>query len=343
MLSPIAMRHYVSVMEAKGVSASTLLTGVGVETADILAPDFTAEPSQYRAVVSNILKLDASSGIGFDMGLKLTVQDMGALGYAVMTCKSIRDTVKLWNRYGKTLVGNLLELDIVVEEIDPDVVSIEYRGRDILDPVFRFQVEEALGMLMLEQSLVGEAPIVERVSLAYPAPRHEHRYHELFGDTVRFGASRNRITMDKTWFNKNVRTSDDGFNRVCLEYCESSLRQMECNRPVTQRLRGYLLSRSGALPSLAKSAAALNITERTLRRRLEEEGTTFRNVIEAWRMDRAREYFRQPDPSAKEVAYLLGFNEASALRHAFKKWTGQTINEYRNQVLASKPKAFGHH
>ncbi len=89
-------------------------------------------------------------------------------------------------------------------------------------------------------------------------------------------------------------------------------------------------------PSIAWVARQLKVTERTLRRRLADEGTNYREVLDLVRHDRARQLLRDERLRIEEVAERLGYMDTSSFRHAFRRWTGQCANDYRQTRLAGK-------
>ena len=99
---------------------------------------------------------------------------------------------------------------------------------------------------------------------------------------------------------------------------------------VQQKL--YLAIPSGAF-GIEDIAATLGISSRTLQRNLTAEGTRFNQELQNVQKILAFGYLKNPDMTTDDVAYLLGYSEVSSFSRAFKKWTGQTISEYREQVL----------
>jgi AraC-like DNA-binding protein len=82
-------------------------------------------------------------------------------------------------------------------------------------------------------------------------------------------------------------------------------------------------------PSLERVAKRMATSGRTLRRRLEENGTTFRALLDAARADLARSYVQDRRISLSEVAFMIGFSEPSAFNRAFKRWTDTTPAAWR--------------
>jgi AraC-like DNA-binding protein len=92
-----------------------------------------------------------------------------------------------------------------------------------------------------------------------------------------------------------------------------------------------LMSTPGVLPAMDEVAAALNVTNRTLRRRLLAENTSFAKIIDDVRSSLALEYLKTTRMSADDIATLLGFNDSAAFRKALKRWTGQGLGELRGR------------
>ena len=81
--------------------------------------------------------------------------------------------------------------------------------------------------------------------------------------------------------------------------------------------------------SIDDIARRLATSPRSLQRRLRDEGVTFADLVRRTREDLARRYLKDPGLTVTEVAYLLGFSEASAFSRAFRAWTGRTPGEFR--------------
>jgi AraC-like DNA-binding protein len=95
----------------------------------------------------------------------------------------------------------------------------------------------------------------------------------------------------------------------------------------------------GQLPSMATVAQSLGTSPRSLHRRLSDEGTRFNDLLDDVRRDFAERYLARPRLAVSEVAFLVGFNDASAFFKAFRRWTGATPTEYRSALTASAPSA----
>jgi AraC-like DNA-binding protein len=108
-------------------------------------------------------------------------------------------------------------------------------------------------------------------------------------------------------------------------------------RETACHLRAFLADelRRG-LPTLQVAAARLAMSRRTLHRRLRDDGTSFRDLLEEARRELAEVCLRDRDRSLSEIASLLGFSEQSAFHRAFKRWTGKTPLSYRRSFAAPR-------
>ncbi|NRA12289.1 MAG: helix-turn-helix transcriptional regulator [Crocinitomicaceae bacterium] len=83
------------------------------------------------------------------------------------------------------------------------------------------------------------------------------------------------------------------------------------------------------LPTVDKVSSHLNISSRTLQRKLKEEGNTYKDLIDELKLDFAISYLNQPELNILEITYLLNYADASAFNRSFKRWTGKTPSEHR--------------
>lgn len=330
MLRPIRIRHYLAVMRAKGILAEEVLRGTRIDGDRLHKADYLIDPMQCQQVITNMIRLSKDAGIGFEVGTLAEPQDLGIIGYAVMSCPTMRETLGLWTQYGHSLTGIMSRVGV---EETPDSLIMHIVAPTQMDPIYIFCVEEILVMMYkIGGILSGGEPPVLRMDFSYPAPKHRVRYDDFFKCPIRFGAARTRISIAKQWLDAPLRTNDEEFRQICLQHCGQILQQVENSGPMIARLRSLFLKNPAALPRLDAAADELGVSARTLRRHLLEEGTSYQKLVDYFRSDLARTYLKSTGMTPKEIGFLLGFNDPSAFRRAFKLWTGKTINEFRRNA-----------
>jgi AraC-like DNA-binding protein len=237
----------------------------------------------------------------------------------------------LWVTYSNTLVGQLTTVRL--EKTNNQSWALVIDDRRPVGFPFNFSVEELLMMAIRVGTQVVRREIVPYlVELSYPEPKHHERYAELISCPLRYNAPLTRIKFEGFNLSETLRGYDEDFHSLCVRHCASVMRQISVQSPYVTRIRNHLLSSKRPLPSLEELATELGMSSRTLRRRLRIEGCTYQQLLTEVRLDLAKEYLRLSLHTAKETAYLLGFEDTNAFRRAFRSWTGQTIRSYREQV-----------
>jgi AraC-like DNA-binding protein len=113
------------------------------------------------------------------------------------------------------------------------------------------------------------------------------------------------------------------------ETCDRLIGQARTGSGVSGSVYRTLMDNPGEFPGMEAVAALLNMTSRTLRRRLEAEGTSFQGIVDDVRARLAREYLQTTAMSVLDIAMLLGFTDAASFRKALKRWTGKAPAEFR--------------
>ena len=113
-----------------------------------------------------------------------------------------------------------------------------------------------------------------------------------------------------------------------MAQCDVLMQRNERRRGITALVRTKLFRDSGRFPTLPDVAAELDVHPRTLRRRLAEEGTSFRALLNEARSTVAVDLLRNVGLTVEEVSTRLGYTEVSTFSHAFKRWYGVAPSAY---------------
>jgi AraC-like DNA-binding protein len=151
------------------------------------------------------------------------------------------------------------------------------------------------------------------------------------GTKVEFGAEKDELALNIDVRELPLIHSDSYLNDLLLKYCEAALADRRSN---TSQLRTKVENAvSSMLPHgrvLAQDIArTLGMSERTLARKLSDEGLNFTEILQHLRQDLAARYLDDRKLHVSKIAWLLGFRDVSAFTHAFKRWTGRTPSQMR--------------
>lgn len=195
------------------------------------------------------------------------------------------------------------------------------------------QIAEIAFFLRLARLATREPVKAMRVTLPQlPPDSHACRYESFFGVPVQSGSSPT-ISFSAADTLRPFLTVNEGMWRVFEPDLRRRLSELDATATTEQRVRAVLLE---LLPSNAatieKTAERLNMSKRTLQRRLEDEGENFRALVNATRESLARHYLSNTTMSSGEIAFLLGFEDPNSFYRAFQDWTGQTPDSARQAM-----------
>jgi AraC-like DNA-binding protein len=155
-------------------------------------------------------------------------------------------------------------------------------------------------------------------------------------EDIRFGADRTGFSLPREVTLIPLSGRDDRLHATALELASGALSRHPRERTTSSLVRGALREALGRDTSLQTVARALGMSDRTLQRRLLDEGTTFLDVLDAERESRARERLRDPTLPLAVVADGLGFADLASFSRAFKRWTGEPPGLFRRRALAPR-------
>lgn len=214
---------------------------------------------------------------------------------------------------------------------DGAVAHLElYHERSAIPPPTGAVIDALLGMLLIARMATGATIAPLAVSLRHPRPRNVAAYRSALGSNVQFDAERDRMTLAASDLALPHLEPSRTLARITAQYADAVLAGLPTDVGPLRAIRAALRERlpSGGV-SLRELALALDMSKRTLQRRLEEAGTSLRVLVEEERKALALEYIKQQRLALSEIALLLGFSELSAFTRAFTRWTGAAPSEYR--------------
>ncbi len=263
----------------------------------------------------------------FRYGASITPEDFGAFGLALKTAPSVGEALERLARYvlviSDTMTYGLLD--------EPGGRAFFLGGRPYEERFgVRLANECALAAVIAILRTTATGPIVPlSVAFRHPPP-DERTYHErFFGCTVRFSAGLDALHFTHESLAIPLRLRDEGLSSFLLAQLEHEHEQ-RVEPSLVLRVRSAItdLLCEGA-PRKSSVARQLGMSERTLQRRLSEEGQSFQGLVSQVRREVAESLLSRTGQSLGEVAFLTGFSDQSAFQRAFKVWTGKTPLGYR--------------
>lgn len=303
----------------RGLSPDRLLAGSGLSAGQLTDPDGEVTAHQELRVVRNLAAALPDAGLA--VGREYHATTFGILGFAFISSPTMRDAVAVALRY----------LDLSFTFSIPRVSIADGEVRLTMDDgllpadVARFLVERDLAAIhtVIDELVPGGVPLTG-VTFRFPAPESVADYRSVFGRTPRFGADATVATFDAAYLDEPLPQANPHTVAMCDAQCRALVSRRRARTGMAHDVREGL-TRFGAVSSrMPDVARSLGVSTRTLRRRLDEEGTSFRALLDEVREALAEELLTKGAVPVEDVAFRLGYAEASSFIHAFKRWKGVT-------------------
>ena len=322
--SASSARLLLEVGAERGVSAARCLHGTGLREDDFSDPLAEIAAAQERAIVRNLVTNVPEPHLGLVAGLRYSIGLFGMYGFACMSAPTLRDVIDIALRY-QDLAFTLARARLVTHS---DWTFIEI-GVEHLEPEIRtFVVDHCLATVwktMIEINGSAPEPALE---LSCAKPAEGDVYAAIFGTRAWFRMPMNRIGFRNTDLDRR-RTDVDP---VALALCERQCLGLIARRKRQVGTRGLVHERlaraTGGIPTMETIASDLNMSSRSLRRSLAAEGTSFRELDEQVRRERADELVGEGF-TVSDVATRVGYATSSAFVNAYKRWCGITPGSSR--------------
>ena len=317
------------VMAERGVPVALALAGSGIDAAEIRSSGSRFSVSQILAVIGNAIEY--TPGIALAVGARYHISACGIFGYAMLSSPSREDLLNAVAKYNQ-LVDPLVKMIYVRSEDISTWILEPNLACATTDPLYHFVTELKISCFFkVTQELYGETFKFTRVRLRYPAPPHAAEYAKLLNCGIEFDQAHNEISFSDTAATKPKRESDAITHGLMLELCEQEQRKMSGQASIAGAVRMILLGCQGAYPSIDEIAHSLSLNERTLRRKLEAEGTSYSAILSAHRMQLALSYLKTSSLNNHEIAARLGYSDATNFRRAFVSWAGAPPSHFRRR------------
>lgn len=310
----------------RGVPEAALLAGSGLTADRLTDPACEVEARQELAVVRNLAAALPDAGVA--AGREYHATTFGILGFAFLSSPTVRDAITVALRY----------YDLSFAFSMPDVrladgqVRLALDDRLLPDDVARFLVERDLAAIhtVVDELVPGGVPLTG-VEFRFAEPEVTDQYESTFGMRPTFGARDNAAMFDAAHLDEPLPLANAHTVAMCEAQCRELVTRRRARTGTAHDVREHLTRLGGPGSAMPDVARELNLSTRTLRRRLEDEGTSFRALLDEVREALAEELLRNGAVPVEDVAFRLGYAEASSFIHAFKRWKGVTPVAYLRQ------------
>lgn len=312
-----------------GVPRTDMLRDTGLAPDVLERPDAQVDAHQELAVVRNLVRLLGDRpALGLDIGRRYRVTTFGIFGFACVSSPTLRDAIAFALRY----LDLSFTFCIPVVEVLPGEVRAGLHDERVPQDVRQFLVERDLSAIytVMTDLLPSGIPL-RSLALRIPEPSYVDVFVDVFGVRPEFGSSANVFTFDPAHLERTLPQANEHTVAMCEAQCRELVTRRRRRTGVPHEVREQLTRVGGVAAGIDEVAAALNMSTRTLRRRLGEAGTSYRALLDEVRETLAEEMLGTGALSIEDVAVRLGYAEASSFIYAFKRWKGTTPAAYQRE------------
>ncbi|WP_194787712.1 AraC family transcriptional regulator [Pseudomonas sp. UFMG81] len=313
-----------------GHDPQPLLLRYGLDQQRLAEPGARLSIPRYMHLGHAAIALCGEPALGLRMGQLSRLAQAGLAGVTAAQAPTLGDAARTLLRFEPLYAANYRGHSSFHE--DPQGAWLRFYSISPYNGYNRFVVDSLLGGWLAQLSSLAGRPVqAERLEIEFAAPAYADQYQPLCSGSVQFAAPANQLRLGQaTLALPNPQHCPSTWQHL-LQLCEAQLIQRTRVRNLGERIVDLLgpLLNGGREPDLEEVAQHLQLPTWTLRRRLAEEGTRFRDLLNDTRRDLAETYIRDTELAFGEIAYLLGFASAEAFQRAFKRWTGLTPGAFR--------------
>lgn len=315
-----------------GISPAEVLDRAGLTLTEI-EPVYKLVPStKVLALVRAIHSQRPAISLGLMMGMKLSPAHMGPLGYVLASAPTIGRAIQNFVAFQRLLNGGLIVWN-VASEPGRCLVRLTTHA-EVADIAWVLEAPIAL-ILKIARELSGNPVVPVQVSFRHPPPQDTREHELFFGGPIRWNAGDNELILSDSTLDLAVHTANRALYPTLLNALETRPQSLPMSSSVVQHTQEHILKEiNKGTPNKTAVSRALGMAPSTLFRRLREAGTSFEELVERTRREKAVEYLADATIAISKVADLLGYSDHSAFFRAFVRWFGSTPTEFR----ASQPR-----
>lgn len=315
-------------MASVGVNPVSILDNTGLSISALSRPETRISMRQLATVYSNVNHLSNDPAIALHAGQQIHVSNYGLFGYAILTSTSLRKALEFAiNKHHQLATPTVA---ISLNEYD-DVASLSFLDTLGMKEINRFNLEFQLSLISsIHRDMLGPDFCWDAVHCSYPEPDHSHEYETILGCPVHFEQSKTELIFRRNILDQPLLKSNPISEIITKEICDQMLIEQVNYTDLIRRIYDLLNRDPTNIPSSENLARSLAMSPRTMRRKLELQGTTLRNIVDQVRKNVAINFLRSTRMNVDEIAEQVGFSSAANFRTAFKRWTNKTPAMYRS-------------
>lgn len=319
--SIIGLLEILKWMEEKGHARATLLDGTGIDGARLCDPRATLLPHEELQFYRNVLRVCDNPNILIEAGFNLKLSAYGVWGLALISSPTVEKAIELGIQF--------VDFTYTYNEISffktENYAGIRIENSQALGGLEKPMIERDISAtFVLLQALLAKDGAVEEICLAWGEAGTKEYYESLFSCKIRFNQPYTELRFSRKWLKHELPQHNVLSMQLCTEQLEQTRSALSINDGLSQQVKHYLSSTPLYRVTMEACADGLNMSSRTLRRKLVDEGSSYQEILDEFRCLLADKYLSDTGMTLDEIAERLGYSDAANFSHAYKRWRGCT-------------------
>lgn len=313
-----------------GADLGELCKNVNLSVNELNQTELSLDLEQGHQVWEQALKLTQDQHLGLHIGEQTNPSIVGLVGHLMQTSPNLHTAFEHLQKFSK-IVTDVFFYEIQRLDKECKIIYTPISFWQINYPKTAIQaVEQAMsGSLHVCKLLTGKSLCPIRINFTQKCPKNTNEYQRVLKGNLFFEQKENSLIFKVSDFNLPV----IGYNQFLMQTFEQLLQELlqkiQNQERTENKVKKTILQHfKQQIPQLDQISAHLHMTNRSLQRKLKEEGTNFQEISEEIRKVLAIDLIRYKQFNINEIAYMLGYTEASTFRRAFKRWTGKAPKSY---------------
>ncbi len=308
-----------------GYNDVSLFEPFGLTSEQLAHPEMRIPVDIANELVKRALELTGEGSLGYHLGTQMRISIHGFIGYAIMTAKDTTDALALASRFIQLRMPFLqLYFSTFGEK-----ATIELKcDIDLLPLRNEIVIALCIGIHTMAKALT-DVDVASEIDCDFEMPKGFDRYLSRINSKVRFNQPHLIASFDKKYLNLQMVHADPISSQIAINQCEQELSALGERRRLSMKVRDILSTHEQSHLGIEAVAERLCMSDRTLKRQLAAEGTSFSTIVDEVRYRRATSLLSRTDYSLEQIADELGYSDVANFSRAFKRWSGRSPSNWR--------------
>ena len=329
--------YLLSLMHERGHATTDVLSGTALTEAELGTHNKRIEGQQYGRMLANALRISNDPALAYELGLRSQLTQHGFVGFGLMSSSTLEEAVALGQRYLQARAP-LFNSHIHYQN---DWVIVELVETISLGVLKSFTCDIVLVELCcLFNRLLSGQPTPSHwrseICVPYPEPAHYAAWQTRL-PKFHFSQPSMQIRFPAQLLTQRIATANPVTAQLAIAQCEQELAELaaaDATDPWVAQALALLTTKHGQYDRLSELAGKMHLSERTLKRRLQDAGTSYQRLLDQARQQQAEAMLAKPDASIAQIAEALGYQDPANFTRAFRQWTGLSPTAYRRQQFS---------